>query len=91
MRSSVEVFARVLHAAGRPDDDRTRIEATLLLAQIERFYDYWIIWNFDFDRELVVNLLTDIWHRELNAPPVAEPKNVRTLRASRSSTKRTPP
>ena len=43
------------------DSEDARVRAALLLVQMDRFFDLWIIRGVPFDRERAVGALTDLW------------------------------
>jgi len=43
------------------DEEDARIRAALLLAQMDRFFDLWIVHGLEFDRPRAIGTLTDLW------------------------------
>jgi AcrR family transcriptional regulator len=57
---------RVVELVPRFQSEDGRVEAMLLVAQLERFFYFWIVRGWEMEREQVVALLTETWWRALN-------------------------
>lgn len=57
---------RVVELVPRFQREDGRVEAMLLVAQLERFFYFWIVRGWEMDREQVVAILTETWWRALN-------------------------
>jgi AcrR family transcriptional regulator len=60
-QESIAVMAESIERWYGGDSDDARVRAALLLVQMDRFFDLWIIRGVPFDRERAVGALTDLW------------------------------
>jgi AcrR family transcriptional regulator len=60
-QESIAVMAESIERWYGGDGDDARVRAALLLVQMDRFFDLWIIRGVPFDRERAVGALTDLW------------------------------
>jgi AcrR family transcriptional regulator len=60
-RDNLTVFIRAIQHMGWEDELHLRIEAILLLAQLERVFTYWNFEDVTTGRDLVLDLLTENW------------------------------
>jgi AcrR family transcriptional regulator len=66
-QESIAVMAESIERWYGGDSDDARVRAALLLVQMDRFFDLWIIRGVPFDRERAVGALTDLWLTVLGA------------------------
>ena len=60
-QESIAVMAESIERWYGGDSDDARVRAALLLVQMDRFFDLWIIRGVPFDRERAVGALSDLW------------------------------
>jgi AcrR family transcriptional regulator len=60
-QESMAVVAESIQRWYGGDDAGARIRAALLLAQMDRFFDLWIVQGLEFDRPRAIGTLTDLW------------------------------
>jgi AcrR family transcriptional regulator len=60
-QESIAVMAESIERWYGGDSDDARVRAALLLVQMDRFFDLWIIRGVPFDRERALGALTDLW------------------------------
>ena len=53
------------------DAEEARIRAALLLAQMDRFFELWVVDGVEFDRARAIGTLTDQWLLVLGGLPRA--------------------
>jgi AcrR family transcriptional regulator len=61
IRETIAVMAESIQRWSGGDEDDARVRAGLLLAQMDRFFDLWVIRGLPFERERAVGTLTDAW------------------------------
>jgi AcrR family transcriptional regulator len=66
-QESIAVMAESIERWYGGDSEDARVRAALLLVQMDRFFDLWIIRGVPFDRERAVGALTDLWLSVLGA------------------------
>ena len=66
-QESMAVVAESIRRWYGGDEEDARIRAALLLAQMDRFFDLWVIRGLAFDRERALATLTDQWLAVLGA------------------------
>ena len=64
---AIAVMAESIQRWSGADEEDARVRAALLLAQMDRFFDLWVIRGLEFDRERAVATLTDQWLAVLGA------------------------
>ena len=67
IRETIAVMAQSIQRWSGGDEEDARIRAALLLAQMDRFFDLWVIRGLAFDRERALATLTDQWLAVLGA------------------------
>ena len=60
-QETIAVMAESIERWYGGDEEDARVRAALLLVQMDRFFDLWIIRGVPFDRERAVGTLTDLW------------------------------
>ena len=60
-QETIAVMAESIERWYGGDKEDARVRAALLLIQMDRFFDLWIIRGVPFDRERAVGALTDLW------------------------------
>jgi AcrR family transcriptional regulator len=60
-RESIAVIAESIRRWYGGDEEEARIRAALLLAQMDRFFDLWIVDGVEFERARAIGTLTDLW------------------------------
>jgi AcrR family transcriptional regulator len=60
-QESMAVVAESIRRWYGGDEEDARIRAALLLAQMDRFFDLWIVHGLEFDRARAIGTLTDLW------------------------------
>jgi AcrR family transcriptional regulator len=64
-QESMAVVAESIRRWYGSDEEDARIRAALLLAQMDRFFDLWIVYGLEFDRVRAIGTLTDLWFSAL--------------------------
>jgi len=64
-QESMAVVAESIRRWYGSDEEDARIRAALLLAQMDRFFDLWIVHGLEFDRARAIGTLTDLWFSAL--------------------------
>ena len=64
-QESMAVVAESIRRWYGGDEEDARIRAALLLAQMDRFFDLWIVYGLEFDRVRAIGTLTDLWFSAL--------------------------
>ena len=64
-QESLGVVAESIRRWYGSDEEDARIRAALLLAQMDRFFDLWIVYGLEFDRVRAIGTLTDLWFSAL--------------------------
>jgi AcrR family transcriptional regulator len=64
-QESMGVVAESIRRWYGSDEEDARIRAALLLAQMDRFFDLWIVYGLEFDRVRAIGTLTDLWFSAL--------------------------
>ena len=64
-QESMAVVAESIRRWYGSDEEGARIRAALLLAQMDRFFDLWIVYGLEFDRARAIGTLTDLWFSAL--------------------------
>lgn len=72
------IIEEILSAAGRPPGGRRQIEAMLLFAQINRFFDLWSEQEEKLDNDLVASVMTNTLWRQLDPAAGQPPDGGRT-------------
>ena len=67
IRETIAVMAQSIQRWSGGDEEDARIRAALLLGQMDRFFDLWVIRGLAFDRERALVTLTDQWLAVLGA------------------------
>jgi hypothetical protein len=67
IRETIAVMAQSIQRWSGGDEEDARVRAALLLAQVDRFFDLWVIRGLEFDRERALATLTDQWLAVLGA------------------------
>src|SRR6187200_1223682 len=67
IRETIAVMAQSIQRWSGDDEEDARVRAGLLLAQMDRFFDLWVIRGLAFDRERALATLTDQWLAVLGA------------------------
>jgi AcrR family transcriptional regulator len=70
-RESIAVIAESIQRWGAGEPDDARLRAALLLAQMDRFFELWVIRAIPFDRERAVRAVADLWRTGLAARKTA--------------------
>jgi AcrR family transcriptional regulator len=67
IRETIAVMAESIQRWSGGDEEDALVRAALLLAQMDRFFDLWVIRGLPFDRERALATLTDQWLAVLGA------------------------
>ena len=60
-RESMAVVAESIRRWYGGDEEEARIRAALLLAQMDRFFELWVVDGVEFERARAIGTLTDLW------------------------------
>ena len=60
-RESMAVIAESIRRWYGGDEEEARIRAALLLAQMDRFFELWVVDGVEFERARAIGTLTDLW------------------------------
>jgi AcrR family transcriptional regulator len=60
-QESIAVVAESIRRWYGGDEAEARIRAALLLAQMDRFFELWVIHGVEFERARAISTLTDLW------------------------------
>jgi AcrR family transcriptional regulator len=70
----VGVMTKLIKRATGRVDQESRLRASMLYIGFERFCYFWIVRRLEFDRDLVLRTLADMWFNELTASSGSEPR-----------------